>query len=63
MKHYITQLNQQNKMSKNFEIKNQNINGSKDKFVPNTNYSRTTHSGMDLYIGVNGKVKTKFFGK
>ena len=32
-------------------------------FVTNTNYSRTTHDNMDYYIGVNGKVKTKFFGK
>jgi hypothetical protein len=33
------------------------------KFIPNTNYSRTTHDNMDYHIGVNGKVKTKFFGK
>lgn len=33
------------------------------KFVTNTNYSRTTHNNMDYYIGVNGKIKTKFFGK
>jgi hypothetical protein len=32
-------------------------------FVPNTNYSRTTHNNIDYYIGINGKVKTKFFGK
>lgn len=32
-------------------------------FVPNINYSRTTHNNMDTYISVNGKVKTKFFGK
>jgi hypothetical protein len=31
-------------------------------FVPNTNYSRTTYN-IDYYIGINGKVKTKFFGK
>jgi hypothetical protein len=33
------------------------------KFIPNTNYSRTTHNNIDYYIGINGKVKTKFFGK
>jgi hypothetical protein len=33
------------------------------KFIPNLNYSRTTHDDIDYYIGVNGKVKTKFFGK
>jgi hypothetical protein len=32
-------------------------------FVPNKNYSRTTHNNIDYYIGINGKVKTKFFGK
>jgi hypothetical protein len=45
------------------QIKGKYLTMIEDKFVPNTNYSRTTHSGMDLYIGVNGKVKTKFFGK
>ena len=44
------------------------VNGTKPvlgkvKFVPNANYSRTTHDDIDYYIGVNGKVKTKFFGK
>ena len=50
------------------KLKNEIANGTKPvlcefKFVPNTNYSRTTHDNMDYYIGVNGKVKTKFFGK
>jgi len=35
----------------------------KVKFIPNTNYSRTTCYNMDYSIGVNGKAKTKFFGK
>ena len=55
-------------MSKNDELINETANGTKPmlgevKFVPNTNYSRTTHNDIDYYIGVNGKVKTKFFGK
>lgn len=56
------------KAQNNFTIQDQDGNSSKPllgevKFVPNTNYSRTTHNNMDYYIGVNGKIKTKFFGK
>lgn len=57
-------------MNKNQNVEGLNVNLviekpmlGKVKFVPNTNYSRTTHNDIDYYIGVNGKVKTKFFGK
>jgi hypothetical protein len=55
-------------MSTKVKSKNETANCTKPvlgevKFIRNQNYSRTTHNDIDYYIGVNGKVKTKFLGK